>query len=291
MRQPVEIARLTAKVDPLTKLDNQLHTADPMLTDEQVLALLAKGFRQRITPGRQIAARAVVQALAGHGGDIDWIKANFSALVEQVQADAYEEYKQAERVAGADTISEVFIGLLGGRSAEETVKLFGTHFFALDRFFLGLTQGRKPRAGKTFEYLIKELFVRLRYPFSSQPIINGQPDFLLPSIEHFERFAADCIIFTVKRTLRERWRQIVTEGTRGLGFFLATIDEDVAERDLAEMLRSRITLVVPERIKHIRDDYEQAPNVISFEYFFRFYLDPAMNRWREAGVLNRELPT
>lgn len=260
-----------------------------MLTDEEVLALLAKGFRQRITPGREIAARAVAKGLRGREGDIDWIKANFSALVEQVQADAYEEYKQAERIAGADTIAEVFIGLLGGRSAEDTVKLFGAHFFALDRFFLGLTQGRRPRAGKAFEYLIKELFIRLHYPFTSQPIINGQPDFLLPSIEHFERFAADCIIFTVKRTLRERWRQIVTEGTRGLGFFLATIDEDVADRDLAEMLKARITLVVPERIKHIRNDYEQAPNVISFEYFFRFYLDPAMDRWRAAGILKDNL--
>src|ERR1051325_6594163 len=257
-----------------------------MPTDEEALDLLAKGFRRRITRGSTIAGRAVAKNLGERNRDIEWIKQNFSALVEQVQADAYEEYKHAERVAGAETIAEVFIGLLGGRSAEETVRLFGTYFFALDRFFLGLTQGRRPRAGKAFEYLIKELFVRLHYPFSSQPIINGQPDFLLPSVEHFERFAADCIIFTVKRTLRERWRQIVTEGTRGLGFFLATIDENVAERDLTEMLRSRVTLVVPERIKHIREDYEEAPNVISFEHFFRFYLDPAMERWREAGILN-----
>jgi hypothetical protein len=260
-----------------------------MLTDEEVLKLLAEGFQKRIPPGRQIAARAVAKGLGDRDGDVEWIKANFSSLVEQVQADAYEDYKQAERIAGADTIAEVFIGLLGGHSAEDTVRLFGTHFFALDRFFLGLTQGRRPRAGKAFEYLIKELFIRLRYPFSSQPIINGQPDFLLPSIEHFERFAADCIIFTVKRTLRERWRQIVTEGTRGLGFFLATIDENVADRDLAEMLRTRITLVVPERIKHIRKDYDEAPNVISFEHFFRFYLDPAMERWREAKILGDEL--
>lgn len=256
-----------------------------MATDEEVLALLADGFHKRIPPGRVIAARAVANSLGDRDQDVEWIKRNFSVLVEQVQADAYEDYKRAERIAGTDTIAEVFIGLLGGRSAEQTVNLFGAHFFALDRFFLGLTQGRRPRAGKTFEYLIRELFVRLRYPFSSQPIINGQPDFLLPSLQHFERFAADCIIFTVKRTLRERWRQIVTEGTRGLGFFLATIDENVAERDLAEMLRSRVTLVVPERIKHIRDDYEQAPNVVSFEHFFRFYLDPAMDRWREAGII------
>ena len=95
----------------------------------------------------------------------------------------------------------------------------------------------------------------------------------------------DVVIFTVKRTLRERWRQIVTEGTRGLGFFLATIDEGIAQRDLTDMLASRINLVVPTRIKTIREDYEQAPNVITFEDFFQYHLDPAMRRWEASGVI------
>jgi EcoRII C terminal len=77
----------------------------------------------------------------------------------------------------------------------------------------------------------------------------------------------------------------VTEGTRGLGFFLATIDEKIAERDLEAMLQSRIHLVVPTRIKKLRPDYEAAVNVITFEHFFQFYLDPAMQRWRAAGVI------
>jgi EcoRII C terminal len=80
-------------------------------------------------------------------------------------------------------------------------------------------------------------------------------------------------------------RQIVTEGTRGMGFFLATIDEGIAVRDLKEMLASRIYLVVPTRIKAIRSNYTSAPNVMTFENFFEYYLDPAMVRWRAAGVI------
>ena len=128
--------------------------------------------------------------------------------------------------------------------------------------------------------------MRLKYPFSAQPIINGQPDLILPSVEHFRRNAPDAIIFTIKRTLRERWRQIVTEGTRGLGFFLATIDEGIAVRDLEAMLQSRIYVVVPTRLKTLRPDYEAAVNVITFEHFFQFHLDPAMQRWRAAGVVS-----
>lgn len=79
-------------------------------------------------------------------------------------------------------MARVFLPLIGEHAtAAQTVELLGQYFYALDRFFLGLTQGRRPRAGKAFELLIRELFVRLHYPFTSQPIINGQPDFILPS--------------------------------------------------------------------------------------------------------------
>jgi hypothetical protein len=56
-------------------------------------------------------------------------------------------------------------------------------------------------------------------------------------------------------------------------------------RDLEAMLQSRIYIVVPARIKTLRPDYEAAVNVITFEHFFQFYLDPAMQRWRAAGVV------
>lgn len=77
----------------------------------------------------------------------------------------------------------------------------------------------------------------------------------------------------------------MAEGTRGLGFFLATVDEEIALRDLEAMLESRIHIVVPARIKALRPDYQAAVNVITFEHFFQFYLDPAMQRWRAGGIV------
>jgi hypothetical protein len=254
------------------------------LTDEEVLQLLKKAFQKRIPTGREIAIKAVTAGLTDRGNNVEWIKANFSNLVESVQINAYEEYLVAERLAGREALEEVFLPLVpADATADAAIKVVSGRFYPLDRFYLALTQGRRPRAGKAFEFVIRELFTRLGYPFTPQALINGQPDFVLPSIDHFNLNAPDCIIFTVKRTLRERWRQIVTEGTRGLGFFLATIDEKVGTRDLGEMLNSRINLVVPDRIK--QQCYGAVPNVISFEYFFRFHLDPAMQRWRAAGLL------
>ena len=52
-----------------------------------------------------------------------------------------------------------------------------------------------------------------------------------------------------------------------------------------EMHKSRIRLVVPTRVKDSREDYAGAPNVITFEHFFRDYLDPSMKRWRNSKVI------
>ena len=257
-----------------------------MPTNKQIHEKLKRAFQEQMPGGQKIAARAVTKCLRGHENDPVWLKKNFSRLVERAQLSAYADYREAEARIGASALSSVFLPLVGRRSSPRAaLNRLGKNYRALDRFFLGLRQGRRPRAGNTFKLLTRELFVRLEYPFTAQAVINGQPDFILPSVEHFRRDPPDCIIFTVKRTLRERWRQIVTEGTRGLGFFLGTIDEDIAARDLAELHRSRIRIVVPGRIKQCRNDYAKALNVITFEDFFRHHLDPAMKRWRAARVL------
>ena len=255
------------------------------MTEEEVLKALKKELK--LPSGDEICVQAMRNILGNHESDKDWIKKNVSELVEKVQLDAYGLYLKAERPAVNRAFKKVLGGELpSGASSAQFFDLLEANFWALDRFFLGLTQGRRPRAGKAFEHVIKVLFKTLGYPYTPQAIINGQPDFLLPSIEHFKKNPMDCIIFTVKRTLRERWRQITTEGTQGHQFFLATIDEKVAAKVLSEILRSRIYLVVPEAIR--AKCYIEMANVISFEGFFLKHLDPAMARWRADGIIPKE---
>ena len=78
-------------------------------------------------------------------------------------------------------------------------------------------------------------------------------------------------------------RSTQPEGTRGLGFFLATIDQNVSDRQLHEMLRHRINLVVPAHILTGNTVYSAAENVIDFESFFLDHLDPAMVRWQRRS--------
>ena len=77
-------------------------------------------------------------------------------LVENVQLAAYHEYKHAEHEVGGTVLAEVFMPLAGPNpTPEEFAPSVLELLWSLDRFFLGLTQGRRPRAGNTFEIVIR----------------------------------------------------------------------------------------------------------------------------------------
>jgi len=221
-----------------------------------------------------------------HGHSIDKIKSNFDTLLEETEKEAYRLYLNYEQYYG-EKVFDAFVRKLikSGelRKLENTGKILGKYFKLFDQFYLSLAQSRKTRAGKGFERIHNSLFKILNYPFDEQVVINGKPDFLMPSAKHYRENPMDCIIFTAKRTLRERWRQIVTEGTRGLGFFLATIDEDVSSAQLKEMLDHRIYLVCPENIR--KRCYKNKINVLSFRQFFKDHLDPRMKLWKRNKII------
>ena len=98
-----------------------------------------------------------------------------------------------------------------------------------NKFFLSLSQARKSRAGKTFEYILKALFDKCEIPYSYQPVVNGNPDFIIPDKESYLDAPQNTLVVTLKRTTKERWRQVSTEGARGYRFFLATIDKKITK--------------------------------------------------------------
>lgn len=215
---------------------------------------------------------------------LEELKSSFSEAVSTLQIDAYNLYLQHEKQASEQAINTVFEPLISrANSNEQSLKIFASHFGVLDKFSLSLTQSRRSRAGTAFEVIVSELFSRLGYPYTAQPAIGGStPDYVLPSTQWYQRYPSDSIIFTLKRTLRERWRQIVTESGSGK-FYLATIDEKVSAPGLEQMMKLNITLVVPVDVKSRK--YSDKLNVISFEDFFEDHLDPAMARWSKAGAL------
>jgi EcoRII C terminal len=227
---------------------------------------LYENFKTRMPTNEQLCEAAAKEHLRTH--DHIHIKSNFSNLIDELNQEVYKKYLEAQSHSGQRVIES--------RLSEGKDSLYED----LDSFFMSVFQSRKSRAGGAFEFIIKELFVRLGYPFSTQVDIEGaKPDFVLPGEDYFSEDPLGSIIFTAKRTLRERWRQVVTEANKGYGFFLATIDNKVSASQIKQMEKHKVHMVVPESLHSKIEHYKEGRNVITFENFFKHYLDPAMDRW------------
>ena len=176
----------------------------------------------------------------------------------------------------------------GSTDVESALAIAEKSFHEWDRFFLSLTQSRRSRAGTAFQEIMSALMEKLGYPFEAQPVLtDSKPDYVMPSKTWYLHNASDCIILTLKRTLRERWRQVPTEGNSGSTFFLATIDAKVPPLELEKMKELNVRLVVPLTLKQV--NYRSHPAVISFEDFFEDHLQPAIKRWTKAGAITQRL--
>jgi len=187
----------------------------------------------------------------------DTLKSHFSEYLNQMQDEIYATYLDVQRSSGQKVI-------------DTQIRNNGSvDFDELDKFFLSISQSRKSRAGKAFEFIIEEMLNRLGYPFSDQVVIDGaKPDYVMPSEDHFRQKPLDSIIFTAKRTLRERWRQVVTEANKGYGYYLATIDEKITKSQIEQAESHKIYIVVPQTLKDSVPAYIDSYSVISFEQFF-----------------------
>lgn len=229
---------------------------------------LFEEFKRRVPNNEDLIKEVLEEEIGSDKINSEYIKDNFSKLVEIIHNSIYEKYLCKQKEIGNDIIT---------KHIEENNNR--ELFLDFNDFYMSIFQSRKVRAGKVFESIIGALFKKCNYPFEEQIIINGKPDFLLPSEEAYRNNPMDCIIFTAKRTLRERWRQIVTEGTKAYGFFLTTLDEDITGSQLNEMKNNKIYIVLPKKRIEENANYMNQTNVISYEDFFEDFLDPAVKRW------------
>ena len=217
----------------------------------------------------------------------DVLKANFDLAISSLLSIEYAIYQHEEEQTNKQLMKDFLIDDARASkpaSPEQVIDFIAGNFGFFNEFFSSLAQSRKSRAGLSFEDHVRFLFRQLNYPFEEQKVINGKPDFLLPNAAMYKKNPTDLILFTLKRTFRERWRQVVPEGFRTPQYFLATIDESLSKSALDEMLGHRIILVMPAANKESIPVYNNALNVVSFSTFFNDYLDPVALRWRRAGI-------
>ena len=155
------------------------------------------------------------------------------------------------------------------RSREEgfedgVLMLFDYWYPYLREAFLSVSQSRKTRGGGDFELQFGRVLKLAEIPY--QEVKRAfRVDFMIPSDEAFQRNRTVAVIASAKRTLRERWREVVEElyAMRAPNVFLVTANGEVGEGHIRHICSDYgIHLVVWDHLK--RDRYRDEPLVLGY---------------------------
>ena len=152
-----------------------------------------------------------------------------------------------------DTEYSLFRFIENDRYGEYIKKPFST-VEALIKIANSILNRRKSRAGHSLENHLSYIFDENKIPYSAQTVTeqNKKPDFLFPDGELYKKisFPGDEMTFlAVKTTCKDRWRQILNEADKIEIKYLLTLQQGISKKQLAEMEKYKVKLVVPERYK------------------------------------------
>lgn len=144
----------------------------------------------------------------------------------------YELFKLVERKLYEPEISRAF------KSIDEFLETANS-----------ILQRRKSRAGLSLEHHVEDVLKDAGVPFERQPrSVDGQPDIIIPSARqyHDPKWPNEKLFAVgVKRTCKDRWRQVLNEATRLKRKHILTIQPGISGKQLTEMRRAQVTVVVP----------------------------------------------
>lgn len=128
---------------------------------------------------------------------------------------------------------------------------------------------RKARAGRSMEHHVEYILRDAGIPFDCRPDIAGEPDIIIPGKAEYNNasFPVDKLfMLAVKTTCRDRWRQILNEAGRIPQKHLLTIQEGISRKQLLQMQRAQVSLIVPDRL-HSRYPKDKTVKLLNVEGF------------------------
>jgi hypothetical protein len=153
-------------------------------------------------------------------------------------------------------------------------------------------QSRKTRAGGSAQYHVEFILNQLGYRgfYERQRKLNGTVDFLFPSLKMWQQDRRRCTVLSIKRTLRERYKQVFQElsTTKGLTMYLMTTQpKEAAEKDITTekvnvISQQNVYLVVRDEIKQER--FLDTPSVLGFTDFFCKELPRLKPNWESTAT-------
>ena len=237
--------------------------------------------RQHVPTSKRIVDQAFEElGFAGGRLSAEEVRADFNSLLRQVWQRTLEVLERYEEPTYADAAVAEVIRLHAEdlRKAREAMQADGDDAIALEAalqslfrawypelrtLFLSISQSRKSRGGKDWELQIGRLLRLMDVPYEP-PDATYRVDFMIPSYEHYQRNRNQCIVVSAKRTLRERWQEVVDElhKMNCPNVYLATAEERVSEDKKNDIWRRNIYLVVWDEVK--ARDFADDDSVVSY---------------------------
>ena len=117
-------------------------------------------------------------------------------------------------------------------------------------FSLSVQNRRKSRAGQALENHMEAMFdaLSIRFARGARTENNNKPDFLFPSTKdyHDPDFPSERLtMMGAKSTLKDRWRQVLSEAERIEHKHLLTLEPGISENQTDEMQAKHLQLVIP----------------------------------------------
>jgi hypothetical protein len=120
-------------------------------------------------------------------------------------------------------------------------------------FSLSVQNRRKSRVGLALENHLEAVFTAqgIRYQRGAETENRNKPDFLFPGGKEYrdEDFPAERLtMLGAKSTLKDRWRQVLSEGRRIEHKHILTLEPGISGNQTDEMQAKRLQLVIPRRL-------------------------------------------
>lgn len=138
-------------------------------------------------------------------------------------------------------------------------------------FSLSVQNRRKSRAGQALENHLEAMFSAhgLRFARGAETENRNKPDFLFPGQAEYRdpSFPAERLtMLGAKSTLKDRWRQVLSEAARIDRKHLLTLEPGISENQTDEMRTKQLQLVIPARL-HQTFNERQRPHLIGLADF------------------------
>jgi len=188
------------------------------------------------------SSRAVVEETLhrlGHNlSNENYVRQNFNRLLGELFEKTLDVLEEHEERVDIQTLQA------GGFA------ITPVQYRLLRDYFLSVSQSRKQRGGKDFELQVQVLLEKAGVPFVAQPK-RERVDLILPNRELWDIDRARTVLISLKRTLRERWRQVADElySLRCPNTYLLTAEKRLAGGTVEGIFARNIYLVVWDEVK------------------------------------------